>query len=317
MKAQQILGGVPKTVRSNSTKDEIRRGMAELLQNNQLEDQLIEIEIDNDFEENGVLPRLSSGIESEETDAFLNEFNRNLRHYVEGPRRRKVQVKEARRILTREEANKLLDFDQLIEEAIRQAEENAVVFIDEVDKLTAPKVEIGRDVSGEGVQRDLLPLAEGTIVATRYGSVKTEHILFIAAGTFSQSKPSDLLPEFQGRFPLRVELNPLTQLDFENILVKPQNALIKQYQALLATEGVTLTFSEDGIQEVARIAALMNEQSENIGARRLQTIMEKVLEEVSFTASEREGEEVIVDAAYVFQQAGSLIKGRDLGCYIL
>jgi ATP-dependent HslUV protease ATP-binding subunit HslU len=192
-----------------------------------------------------------------------------------------------------------------------------VVFIDEIDKLCGPRVDIGRDVSGEGVQRDLLPLLEGTTVMTRYGSMKTEHILFIAAGTFSQNKPSELIPELQGRLPLRVELNPLSQQDLERILVEPRNSLTKQYQALLATEGIALSFTEDGIGEIARLAVLMNERVENIGARRLFTIMERLLEDLSFTASERKGEQVIVDANYVWQQVGSLIKDENLSRYIL
>jgi ATP-dependent HslUV protease ATP-binding subunit HslU len=216
-----------------------------------------------------------------------------------------------------DEASKLLDFEQVIECAINGAEEEAVVFIDEIDKLCGPKVDIGRDISGEGVQRDLLPLLEGTTVMARYGPIKTEHILFIAAGTFSQNKPSDLIPELQGRFPLRVEFDTLTQQDLERILVEPHNSLTKQYQALLATEGVDLQFTEDGIREMARFALLMNERVEHIGARRLFTIMEKLLEDVSFTASERRGEKVVVDANYVGRQVGGLIKDDNLSRYIL
>lgn len=226
-------------------------------------------------------------------------------------------MREARRILIRDEANKLLDFDEVIERAIRNAEENAVVFIDEIDKLCGPKIDMGRDISGEGVQRDLLPLLEGMTVMTRYGPMKTEHILFIAAGTFSQNKPADLVPEFQGRFPLRVEFDSLSQQDLERILVEPQSSLSKQYQALLATEGVALEFTDSGITEIARFALLMNERNENIGARRLFTIVERLLEEISFTASERRGEKVVVDANYVGQQVGGLIKDENLSRYIL
>jgi ATP-dependent HslUV protease ATP-binding subunit HslU len=178
-------------------------------------------------------------------------------------------------------------------------------------------MDMGRDVSGEGVQRDMLPLLEGTTVMTRYGPLNTEHILFIAAGTFSQNKPSDLIPELQGRFPLRVELSPLTQHDFERILTEPRNSLINQYTALLATEGVSLKFTEEGIQEIARLAVLMNERMENIGARRLFTIIEKLVEDLSFTASERKGERVVIDADYVSQQVGSLVKDENLSRYIL
>ena len=176
---------------------------------------------------------------------------------------------------------------------------------------------ITRDVSGEGVQRDLLPLLEGTTVMTRHGAVKTEHIFFVAAGTFSQNKPSEIIPELQGRFPLRVELSPLSQQDLERILTEPHSSLIKQYQALLATEGVDLVFTEDGVREIARLVVLMNERNDNIGARRLYTIMEKLLEDLSFAASEKRDEQAVVDANYVFQQVGGLIKDENLSRYIL
>lgn len=316
MKGQPSARGTSQPPKGRRVTAERRQRVAEALQSNELEDQVIEIEIDRDFEERvSLFSPAGKGLD--EIDALFEEFNENLRRYTDGQRRRKVRVKEARRILAREEANKLLDFDDLVEQAMDQAEENTVVFIDEIDKLVAPKVEIGRDVSGEGVQRDLLPLVEGTTVMTRYGPVKTDHILFIAAGTFSHSKPSDLIPEFQGRFPLQAELASLTQEDFEKILVEPDNALSKQYQALLAADGVTLGFTPDGIGEIARIAALMNDGVENIGARRLHTVMEKVLEELSFNASERQGEEVVVDAAYVSQRATNIAGSRDFNNYIL
>ena len=290
--------------------------MAKLLRNNQLEEQLIEIEVGSDAEKAESVIESFFELDLDEPSSSFEEFYRNFKNHA-GQQKQKIRVKEARRILAREEANKLLDFDQVVEQALTQAEENAIVFIDEIDKLIGPKVDVGRDVSGEGVQRDLLPIVEGTTVMTRYGPVKTEHMLFITAGTFSQSKPSNLIPELQGRFPLGVELDSLSQQDLERILVEPHNALTKQHQALLTTEGVTLVFAEDGIQEIARLAALMNECMENIGARRLYTIMEKVLEELSFTASERKGEKVIVDADYVLQQAGSLIKDENLSRYIM
>jgi ATP-dependent HslUV protease ATP-binding subunit HslU len=316
MKGRPSAGGTSRPAKGRRVTAERRQRVAEALQGNELEDQVIEIEIDRDFEERvSLFSSVGKGLD--EIDALFEEFNENLRRYTEGQRRRKVRVKEARRILAREEANKLLDFDELVEQAIEQAQENTVVFIDEIDKLIAPKVEIGRDVSGEGVQRDLLPLVEGTTVMTRYGPVKTDHILFIAAGTFSHSKPSDLIPEFQGRFPLQAELASLTQEDFERILIEPDNALIKQYQALLAADGMTVSFTPDGIGEIARIAALMNDGMENIGARRLHTVMEKVLEELSFSASESQGEEVVVDAAYVSQRAANVVVGRDFNNYIL
>jgi ATP-dependent HslUV protease ATP-binding subunit HslU len=292
-----------------------RQRLTKLLLSQQLEEQFVEIEVDDDVEGKVSLiaPRLEVDLEDEK---YFDESHCSVSSHVV-QRKRKVRVKEARRILTREEANKLLDFDQVADQAIKRAEENGVVFIDEIDKLCGPKVDIGRDVSGEGVQRDLLPLLEGTMVITRYGVMKTEHMLFIAAGTFSQNKPSELIPELQGRFPLRVELSSLSQNDMKRILLEPRNSLTRQYQALLNTEGVALSFTEDGVDEIARLAALMNERSENIGARRLYTIMEKLLEDLSFTASERKGEQVVVDAKYVWQQVGGLIKDENLSRYIL
>ncbi len=292
-----------------------RRRLTKLLLSHQLEEQFVEIEVDDDVEGKVSLiaPRLEVDLEGEK---YFDESHCSVSSHVV-QRKRKVRVKEARRILTREEANKLLDFDQVADQAIKRAEENGVVFIDEIDKLCGPKVDIGRDVSGEGVQRDLLPLLEGTMVMTRYGVMKTEHMLFIAAGTFSQNKPSELIPELQGRFPLRVELRSLSQDDMKRILLEPRNSLTRQYQALLDTEGVALSFTEDGVDEISRLAALMNERSENIGARRLYTIMEKLLEDLSFTASERKGEQVVVDAKYVWQQVGGLIKDENLSRYIL
>ena len=321
-KSQQVLSGISKAAgkttigagdgRASTT---TRRRVTELLRNQQLEEQFIEIEVGDGVAEMGSIIESPTEIDWEEGDPF-NEFYGGLRSHV-GQRKRKVRVKEARRILIREDANKLLDFDQVLEQAIDRVEENGLVFIDELDKLIGPKVDVGRDVSGEGVQRDLLPLLEGTTVMTRHGPVKTEHILFIAAGTFSQNKPSEVIPELQGRFPLRVELSPLSQHDLERILTEPDNSLIKQYQALLATEGIDLVFTEDGVREIARLVVLMNERSDNIGARRLYTIMEKLLEDLSFAASDRRGEQVVVDANYVFQQVGGLIKDENLSRYIL
>ncbi|MBI4596127.1 MAG: AAA family ATPase, partial [Candidatus Tectomicrobia bacterium] len=232
-------------------------------------------------------------------------------------KKRKMAVKEARRILVREESKKLLDFEDVIREAIQRAEENGVVFVDEIDKLVGPRVEIGRDISGEGVQRDLLPLVEGTTVMTRYGPVKTSHILFIAAGTFYSGKPSDLIPEIQGRFPLRVEMQSLQEGDLARILTEPENSLTKQYKALLATEEVELDITEDGVNEIARIASLMNQQRENIGARRLFTIMEKVLEDLSFNAPSLKGQKVTIDSSYVQAHVAEIVKNEDLARYIM
>jgi ATP-dependent HslUV protease ATP-binding subunit HslU len=230
---------------------------------------------------------------------------------------RRVSVRDSYDILINEESDKLLDSDQLTQEAVRTVENNGIVFLDEIDKICARDGRIGADVSREGVQRDLLPLIEGTTVSTKHGSVKTDHILFIASGAFHISKPSDLLPELQGRLPIRVELKPLTRDDFRRILTEPEASLIKQYVALLATEGVKLEFSEDAIDAVADVAVAVNSSVENIGARRLQTVMERVLDDVSFAAPDRSGETVKIDAGYVQKNVGDLAKNTDLSRFIL
>ncbi len=230
---------------------------------------------------------------------------------------RRVTVHDSYGILINEESDKLLDIEQLTQEAIRSVENNGIVFLDEIDKICVREGRVGADVSREGVQRDLLPLIEGTTVATKHGQVKTDHILFIASGAFHISKPSDLLPELQGRLPIRVELKPLTRDDFRRILTEPEASLIKQYIALMATEGVTLAFSEDAIDAVADIAVAVNSSVENIGARRLQTVMERVLDEVSFAAPDRSGETIKIDAGYVHKHVGDLAKNADLSRFIL
>jgi ATP-dependent HslUV protease ATP-binding subunit HslU len=230
---------------------------------------------------------------------------------------RRVTVQDSHDILVNEESDKLLDTDQLTQESIRVVEQNGIVFLDEIDKICAREGRYGADVSREGVQRDLLPLIEGTTVATKHGPVKTDHILFIASGAFHISKPSDLLPELQGRLPIRVELQALSRDDMRRILTEPEASLIKQYVALLATEGVTLDFSEDAVDAIADIAVAVNSSVENIGARRLQTVMERVLDEVSFAAPDRSGETVNIDAAYVQQHIGDLAKNTDLSRFIL
>ena len=230
---------------------------------------------------------------------------------------RRVTVLESHEILVAEESDKLLDQEQLVQEAIHAVEQNGIVFLDEIDKITARDGRVGGDVSREGVQRDLLPLIEGTTVSTKHGSVKTDHILFIASGAFHLSKPSDLLPELQGRLPIRVELSALTRDDFRRILTETEASLIKQYVALMATEGVTLEFTPDSIDAIADVAVAVNASVENIGARRLQTVMERVLDEISFTAPDRSGDKVTVDAAYVDKHIGDLAKNADLSRFIL
>jgi ATP-dependent HslUV protease ATP-binding subunit HslU len=230
---------------------------------------------------------------------------------------RRVTVRESHEILVNEESDKLLDNEQLVQESIRAVEQNGIVFLDEIDKIAGREGRMGADVSREGVQRDLLPLIEGTTVSTKHGPVKTDHILFIASGAFHLSKPSDLLPELQGRLPIRVELKPLTRADLRRILTEPEAALIKQYVALMATEGVTLEFTDDAIDAIADVAVAVNGSVENIGARRLQTVMERVLDEISFAAPDRSGETVTVDAAYVHKHIGDLAANADLSRFIL
>ena len=233
---------------------------------------------------------------------------------------RKMTVEAARRALEREEADRLLDADQLAKDAVAHAENNGIVFIDEIDKICARTTEggfRGADVSREGVQRDLLPLIEGTTVSTKYGPVKTDHVLFIASGSFHLAKPSDLLPELQGRLPIRVELAPLSRADLRRILTEPEHSLLKQYFSLLGTEGVTLEFTDGAIDALAELASDINDRVENIGARRLHTVLEKLLEDISFTATDRSGETVVVDAAYVAERVAPLARKGDLSRFIL
>jgi ATP-dependent HslUV protease ATP-binding subunit HslU len=229
---------------------------------------------------------------------------------------RRVTVEQAHELLMAEESDKLLDQEKIVAEAIFAVENNGIVFLDEIDKICAREGRAG-DVSREGVQRDLLPLIEGTTVSTKHGPVQTDHILFIASGAFHVAKPSDLLPELQGRLPIRVELKALTQDDFQRILVEPEASIIKQYKALMQTEGVTLNVTEDGVAELARVAAEINSTVENIGARRLQTVMERVLDDVSFTATDRSGETVLIDQAFVQKHVSGLAKNADLSKFIL
>ena len=233
------------------------------------------------------------------------------------PKRKKMSVKESYEILMNEESDKLIEQDKIIKSAKNTTENNGIVFLDEIDKISARTDRVGGDVSREGVQRDLLPLIEGTTVSTKYGPVKTDHILFIASGAFQLAKPSDLLPELQGRLPIRVELDPLTSEDFKRILKEPDNSLIKQYKALLQTEKVELEFTEDGINTIADIAMEVNSTVENIGARRLHTIIERVLDEISFTATDKAGEKIVIDSEYIKKNLGELTKDTDLSKFIL
>ncbi len=292
-----------------------RERLLDLLNHDELEEETVEIEIESDFDG----PERYDQFGDMSPDDLYDTFQDFLDGYMPPPRRtrRKVSVREARRILTQQEADRLVDLDAVIEAAMRRVEESAVVFIDEIDKTIAQHGEYGGNVSGEGVQRDLLPIVEGSVVMTRYGPVRTDHILFIAAGSFHDTRPSDLIPELQGRFPIRVELSSLSEEDLYAILTEPQNALTKQAVALLATEGLALTFAEDGLREMACLATMVNAKTEDIGARRLHTIIERVLEDISFSAPERAGETVEITAAFVAERIGEVAADDDLSTYIL
>jgi ATP-dependent HslUV protease ATP-binding subunit HslU len=303
----------PSARSSRRVKAQTRKQVAERLARNELDEQIIEIELEPEESYPSVF-EFVAGMGDDSGDGF-QEF---LSGIPSGRRRtRSVSVKEARRLLAQEEANKLIDFEQVVEEATQRVEQSGVVFLDEIDKIVGSKVDTGPDVSGEGVQRDLLPIVEGSTVMSRFGPIKTDHVLWIAAGAFHNAKPSDLIPELQGRLPLRVELSALTHDDYERILRQPENALTRQYEALLAVDGVTLRFSDDGLQEMATCAARMNDRVENIGARRLHTIMEKVLEDVSFQGPDLTGQTIEVNAAFVKERLAPLMEDEDLSRYIL
>jgi len=293
-----------------------QKRVRQLLDQEAMEDETVEIEIESDSDIEEIQPyEIISGVNPEELQDTFYEFLDGLL-----PRRRtrrKVSVREARRILAQQEANRMVDFDSVVESAIRRVEDSAVVFIDEIDKTISGDGDGGPDVSGEGVQRDLLPIVEGSAVVTRYGPVHTDHILFIAAGAFHSVRPSDLIPEMQGRFPIRVELQSLTEDDLFAILTEPQNALTKQYQALLGTEGLDVTFSDPGLREVARLATQVNSRTEDIGARRLQTMLERVLEEISFEAPDMSGQAIEIDQEFVKERIGDVADDDELRNFIL
>ena len=293
---------------SSPTREKLRQR----LRAGKMDDRLVEIEA----AQRGLpMVEIFSSAGMEEMDINLKEMFSSL--LPKKTKRRKVKVPEGLKILADEEAQKLIDMDKVTSLAIERVEQGGIIFLDEIDKIAGRESTHGPDVSREGVQRDLLPIVEGTTVTTRYGMVKTDHILFIAAGAFHVSKPSDLIPELQGRFPIRVELDALTKEDFIRILTEPQNALSKQYIALLATEGIQLSFTPDAIAEIAEIATLVNQRTENIGARRLHTILERMLDEISFDAPDRPEKNIQVDARYVREKLSEIIKDEDLSRYIL
>ncbi len=290
-----------------------RRQLLRQLAARKLDDRQIEIEVEEAY---SAPVEVFSGSGYEEIGWSLSDFFSQLAP----PRKRnkRMSVADARHVLTQEETERLVDVDRVYDDSIRLVEENGIVFIDEVDKIAGPYVEAhGPDVSGAGVQRDLLPIIEGSTVSTRYGQVHTDHVLFVAAGAFTSARPSDLIPEFQGRFPIRVELQPLGEADLCQILVEPRNALTQQYASLLATEEVDLEFTAEGVAELAHHAFLVNERDENIGARRLFTVMERVLQDVSFSADERRGEKVVIDRDFVRTKLDGLVRDEDLRRYVL
>ncbi|MBA3824239.1 MAG: ATP-dependent protease ATPase subunit HslU [Ktedonobacterales bacterium] len=292
-----------------------KKRIAEALANHLLEERIIEIELDPDDPIDSMLEYVTN-ISTDDTGEVISGFF--TPPMIGNHRRtRRVSVRDARRLITREEAQKLIDMDQVVEEASRRAEGNGIVFLDEIDKIVGTKIDMGPDVAGEGVQRDLLPIVEGSTVTTRYGPIRTDHILWIAAGAFHKHKPSDLIPELQGRFPLRVELDSLSEADFRAILSQPEHALTRQYQQLLATEDVQLIFTDDALDAMARFACQMNDRQENIGARRLHTIIENVVEDLSFDAPKMAGQTVTIDAAFVEGRLGSIMANEDLSRYIL
>jgi len=289
-----------------------RQELRERILRGELDHQWVELDVQEKTPPAFAFLSQMAGMEELET-----AFRELVPNVFQKTKRQRMRIPEALEYLEREEQEKLIDMDAVTQEAIRRAEQDGIIFIDEIDKIAGRETGHGPDVSREGVQRDLLPIVEGTTVVTRYGPVRTHHILFIAAGAFHVTKPSDLIPELQGRFPIRVELEPLGAAEFVRILKEPENALTKQYQALLATEGVTLEFTDEALEEIAAMAARLNEQLENIGARRLHTVMEKVLEEVTFYADELRGQRVTITREYVQRQLRDIVQNQDLSRYIL
>lgn len=291
---------------------ERRKQVRTQLEDGKLENEIIEIEVED------TSPNMLDMLSGQGGEGMNMNMQELFGQFLpKRTKKRKLPVKEARKALTQEEANKLIDMDDVISESVNRAEQSGIIFIDEIDKIASPSRGSGPDVSREGVQRDILPIVEGSTIMTKYGPVKTDYILFIAAGAFHMAKPSDLIPELQGRFPIRVELTNLSLEDFVKILIEPKNALTKQYTALLETEGISIEFSDEAIHELASIAADVNKNTENIGARRLHTILEKLLEDLSFEAPELQLDQMTITPEYVREKLGSIAKNRDLSQYIL
>jgi ATP-dependent HslUV protease ATP-binding subunit HslU len=308
---ERVLDALVGANASKETRDKFRR----LLREGALAEKEIELEVAD--RAGSALPTFDIPGMPGAQMGMLNLGDIFGKAFGERTKRKRMTVADSYAVLIEEESDKLLDQEQVKREALSAVEQNGIVFLDEIDKISRGEHRGGADVSREGVQRDLLPLIEGTSVTTKHGAVRTEHILFIASGAFHNSKPADLLPELQGRLPIRVELNPLTEEDLARILVEPEASLVKQYVALLATEGVTLEFTDGAISEIARLATEINDRVENIGARRLHTVMERLVEEISFTASDRGGERLVIDPGYVRDSVGHLLEGADLTKFIL
>jgi ATP-dependent HslUV protease ATP-binding subunit HslU len=309
---EPFVSGTLEEVSPDASRDATREKLRAQLRSGKLDERPIELDVQAQA---GPMFEVFPGQGMEEIGINLKDMLSNL---MPGrTRRRRLKVGEARRLLAQEEAQKLVDVDEAVGQAIRRVENSGIIFLDELDKIAGREGGRGPDVSREGVQRDLLPIVEGSTVTTKYGMVKTDHILFIAAGAFHVAKPADLIPELQGRFPIRVELEPLTREDFVRILSEPRNALIRQYVELLRTEGVTLSFSTDAVEAIAEIAFTVNQRAENIGARRLYTVMERLLEQVSFDAPSLTGQALAIDAKYVHGHLADVVKDEDLSRYIL
>jgi ATP-dependent HslUV protease ATP-binding subunit HslU len=307
------VGASPELVLANSAKPSpTRERLRKMLREGKLDNRMVELEL---TQRQIPVVEIFSNAGMEDIDFNLKEMFSSL--LPKKTKKRRVKVPEGLELLTEEESQKLVDMDRVSSLAVEKVEQAGIIFLDEIDKIAGRESTHGPDVSREGVQRDLLPIVEGTTVNTRYGMVKTDHILFIAAGAFHVSKPSDLIPELQGRFPIRVELESLTKADFVRILTEPQNALIKQYKALLETEGIDLSFTEDAVAEIAEIAFLVNQRMENIGARRLHTVLERLLDEISFDAPDQSERKIGVDAGYVRKKLEEIIQDEDLSRYIL
>ena len=311
-RAEPYSSGSLEEIGPDASRDATREKLRAHLREGRLDDRQVELETQ---QQTMPMVEILSGQGMEQMGIDLKDMLSNI--MPARTKRRRLRVSDARRLLVQEEAQKLIDMEEVVSQAVHRVEDSGIVFLDELDKIAGREGGQGPDVSRQGVQRDLLPIVEGSSVTTKYGVVRTDHVLFIAAGAFHVAKPSDLIPELQGRFPIRVELDPLTRADFIRILTEPRNALMRQYVELLATEGVRLSFTDDAVEAVAELAIRVNDGTENIGARRLYTIMEKLLEQISFDAPDLPGKEIAIDATYVHDRLRDIVRDQDVSRYIL